>query len=397
MNWGDGSKPESAVVALTGGQLVVSSPGHAFITAGTIQPTIILTDDSGNSAAVTDTAQVLPDVTQQVKVVGLGGPVNPLTGLVTSAATLTNVGAVTLHGPFYLVVHGLPAGVTLVNPAGTLVPAGAGAAAEPYVVVSLAQLTAGQTSAPITLQFSDPSLEPFAYGVTVIDGPGGAPPDEGGGPALDYSTYLGGSFLDLARAVAVDAAGNTYVAGVTHSADFPSLNSLDPGVAPSDAGFASDAFVTKLDPSGRIVYSTFLGDVGAGVGSVDSVTGLAVNAAGDVYVTGRANTTRFPTVNALQPTSNGDGFASYLAELNAAGNGLVFSTYLNDISTTALALDGAGNIYLAGANGGGITPTPGAAFDDVQRRLRGETEPRRRPRAVRHVCARDRIPIQLGG
>jgi hypothetical protein len=296
-----------------------------------------------------------------MRVVGLGGPVNSLTGLMTSTGTVTNVGATTIHGPLFLVIHGLPAGVTLANAAGTVVPAGNGAA-EPYVVVSLAQLTQGQTSAPITFQFSDPSLAPFTYGVTVIDGPAGpAAPPPVTGPALDFSTYLGGSLLDYARAVTVDAAGNTYVAGVTYSADFPSLNSLSSGVSPSDAGFASDAFVTKLDPSGRVVYSTFLGDVGAGAGASQAVTGLAVNAAGDVFVTGRANTTSFPTVNALQPASNGDGFTSYLVELNTAGDGLIFSTYLNDVSTRGLALDGAGNIYLAGLDGGGIRPTPGAA------------------------------------
>jgi hypothetical protein len=361
VDWRDGSAPEASAVSVAGSTVTVTSAGHAYTTAGPFHPLVTLTDDTGNSATLADTVNVVPDVTSRVRVVGLGGPVNPVTGLVTSADTLSNVGAVTIHGPLYLVVHGLPAGVTLANAAGTVIPAGSGAAAEPYAVLSLAQLTAGQTSAPVTLQFSDPSLAPFAYGVTVIDGPAAAPPGGGGGPALDYSTYLGGSLLDLARAVAVDAAGNTYVAGVTSSSDFPSLNSLNPGVAPSDAGFASDAFVTKLDPSGQIVYATFLGDVGAGPGSLESVTGLAVNSAGDVYVTGRTNATDFPTVNALQPALNGDGFTSYLVELNAAGDGLVFSTYLNDAVTRGLALDGAGNIYLAGLDGGGIRPTPGAA------------------------------------
>lgn len=109
-------------------------------------------------------------------------------------------------------------------------------------------------------------------------------------PVLAYSSYLGGTFGDASRSIAADSDGNTYVAGWTQSAAFPTL-------APYQAARRGleDAFVAKLDPTGALVYSTYLG----GARSIDGAYGVAVDAAGSAYVTGGTNSIDFPTVNAM--------------------------------------------------------------------------------------------------
>src|SRR5262249_47253751 len=98
-------------------------------------------------------------------------------------------------------------------------------------------------------------------------------------PVLSYSTYLGGSGDELGRSIAVDAAGNAYVTGLTISTDFPTT----PGAFQTIYnGAAYNAFVTKLNPGGTaLVYSTYLGGAASTTG-----TSIAVDAAGNAYVTG---------------------------------------------------------------------------------------------------------------
>jgi len=160
-------------------------------------------------------------------------------------------------------------------------------------------------------------------------------------PVLYYSTYLGGSGLDNANAIAVDGVGNTYVTGGTGSADFPTANPLQASLRG-----VGDVFVTKINASGSArLYSTFLGSTG-----VDEGKGIAVNSHGEVYVTGSAGFSNFPLKNAIQSTWGGSGDA-FLTKLNASGSGLVYSTYLGGSSSdvgNAIALDPAGNAYVIG-------------------------------------------------
>ena len=162
------------------------------------------------------------------------------------------------------------------------------------------------------------------------------------GSALVYSTYLGGSSLDYGNGIAVDAAGDAYVTGVTTSTNFPTANPFQA----TNPGGVQDAFVTKLNPAGSaLVYSTYLGGTGDEIGN-----GIAVDSAGDAYVTGDTTSTNFPTtLGAYQTTLEGT----------------------QDAFVTHLKFDGigAGLFHLAGGNG--TTTANGIAVDSRPRLCRG--------------------------
>src|SRR2546425_374238 len=161
------------------------------------------------------------------------------------------------------------------------------------------------------------------------------------GASLLYSTYLGGTGFDAGTSIAVDGMGNAYVTGNTTSTNFPTQNPFQG----SNAG-NFDVFITKLNASGSaLVYSTYLGG-----SSRDTDSAIAVDAAGNAYVTGATESTNFPTKNPLQ-ASIGVSADAFVAKLNATGSALVFSTYLggNDFDEGAgIAVDAAGNAYVTG-------------------------------------------------
>jgi len=163
----------------------------------------------------------------------------------------------------------------------------------------------------------------------------------GGAAGLRYSTYLGGINEEYGQGIAVDAAGNAYVTGWTGSANFPIAG--NPFQATLKGPF--DAFVTKLSPTLGLVYSTFLGGSGHEQGF-----GIAVDAAGDAYVTGFTMSTDFPlTGPPLQPTFGGHADA-YVAKLSLT-TGLLHSSYLGGSGWDAgsgIAVDAAGDAYLTG-------------------------------------------------
>ena len=198
---------------------------------------------------------------------------------------------------------------------------------------------AGYTSSATFPGVTGSSLQPTNAGgmdtfVTKLDA---------AGTAVVYSTFLGGSGDDGASSLALDAAGSVYVAGVTTSASFPGAGAAS--LQAANAG-GEDAFVAKLDPAGAaVVYATFLGGSAA-----DEAAGIAVDAAGDAYVTGFTTSPDFPGVSAaaLQP-SPGIPPSGFLAELDPRGTALLYSTYLGtQAEGFAIAVGRAGNVYLAG-------------------------------------------------
>jgi hypothetical protein len=182
-------------------------------------------------------------------------------------------------------------------------------------------------------------------------------------PVLTFSTFLGGSGGDTASAVAVDSSGNVFVAGSTSSTNFPVTPGSFQTVNHAAANQAT-AFVTKLDPTGTaLVYSTYLGGSGG-----DTATGINVDSAGNLYVTGQTGSTDFPvTPGVFQATNKGaasGGANAFVTELNPAGRALVYSTYLGGSTgdmANAISLDAAGNAYVAGWTRSTDFPvTPGA-------------------------------------
>jgi Calcineurin-like phosphoesterase/Beta-propeller repeat len=169
-------------------------------------------------------------------------------------------------------------------------------------------------------------------------------------PVLEYSTYLGRSTSDSGNDIAVDAAGNAYVTGQTVSTGYPTKDPLQPAL-----GGSTDVFVTKLNAEGSaLVYSTYFG------GSDDDFgRSIAVDSAGNAYVTGFTRSTNFPTANPLLPVLSGSTDA-FVTKLDPEGSSLIYSTYLGgsqDETGLGIAVDCAGNAYVTGETGSHDFPT----------------------------------------
>lgn len=167
------------------------------------------------------------------------------------------------------------------------------------------------------------------------------------GNVLIYSTYYGGTFFDGAYDIALDRFDNAYVTGRTSSINLPMKNALQPAL-----NGQQDAFVTKFDPDGALLYSTYLGGGLSPGASRDDEAGysIAVDSQQNVYVTGFTSSSSFPTVNAFQNTFGGVEDA-FLTKINAAGSALIYSTFLGGDraeEASAIAVDALGNAYVTG-------------------------------------------------
>jgi hypothetical protein len=178
------------------------------------------------------------------------------------------------------------------------------------------------------------------------------------GSTLVYSTYLGGSTEDEGYGIAVDSSGSAYVTGLTVSTNFPTTA----GAFQTTPAGGTDAFVTKLNPSGSgLVYSSCLGG-----NSTDEGFGIAVDLSGSAYVTGLTGSPNFPTTaGASQTTFGGGDFDVFMTRLNPAGSALVHSTYLGGSSTDkglGIGVDSAGLAYVTGFTSSTDFPTTSGAL-----------------------------------
>ena len=173
-------------------------------------------------------------------------------------------------------------------------------------------------------------------------------------PGMIWSTFVGGTGADYIYAVAADGQGNLYVAGYTSSTDYPTTT----GAYQRTKAAGSDAVVTKLSPDGRsVLWSTFLG----GSGATEYGHGIGVDANNQVYVCGATNSPDFPvTPGAFATTKPGGTYDGFVTKLSAAGDRLLYSTYLGgngDDYALSLALDSSGEALVAGLSGSTIFPT----------------------------------------
>jgi len=192
-----------------------------------------------------------------------------------------------------------------------------------------------------------------------------------GGTGLVFSTYLGGSGIDSARGLAVDASGNAYVGGSTQSADFPV-----PGGFKTTLGGAQDMFATKLNSTGStVLWSSYIGGSGT-----DTLYSLVLDAADQLFIGGTTDSPDLQLIGAIDFPLSGATDAM-IVRVNAGGGGLGFSTYLGGSGVDqlyALGWDAAGNLYAAGGTNstdfpifGGFQPTSGGVGDGWLAKISG--------------------------
>jgi len=171
-------------------------------------------------------------------------------------------------------------------------------------------------------------------------------------------TFLGGGFADFSFGIAVDTEGQAYVTGRTESTDFPTTaGAFNTGLSGN-----VDAFVAKLSTDGSSLdYASFLG------GDLpDFSLGIAVDTEGQAYVTGRTESTDFPTTTGAFDGSY-NGFRDvFVAKLNAAGSDLSYATFLGGSGWdqgSHIAVDGVGSAFVTGTTQSAYFPTTSGAFD----------------------------------
>jgi hypothetical protein len=166
-----------------------------------------------------------------------------------------------------------------------------------------------------------------------------------------YSGFIGSSGEEQATAIAIDPSGNAYITGYTASTSgFATAGAFD-----TTYNSGADAFITKINSSGTaILYTTYLGGSAYDIGE-----GIAADMAGSVYVTGSTFSANFPTTAGAFDTSHNGNRDIFVTKLAPAGNALVYSTYIggsNDDRAWSIAIDNAGNVYIAGDSLGGGFP-----------------------------------------
>ena len=175
-------------------------------------------------------------------------------------------------------------------------------------------------------------------------------------PSLAYSTYLGGSSAESGVAIAVGPDGNAFVTGISYSTDFPLVNA-EQASYPLDGAM----FVTKFNATGSgLVYSTYFGS-----SDTDAVHAIAVDSSGNAYIVGSTASTDFPLKNPLYPTLTSGDTDAFITKFSAAGNALVYSTYLGGSRgdyAYGVAVDASHNAYVAGTTYSNDFPVTSGAY-----------------------------------
>ena len=224
-----------------------------------------------------------------------------------------------------------------------------------------------------------PIVNGFQKSLPGINGAGFAAVLNSGGNSLTYSTFLGGSGDsrgggDGAMGIAVDGSGHAYVTGYTSSGNFPTTTGAFQRTNRALAAKEENGFITELDPaasgSASMVYSTYLGGSGAAANPGDACYDVAVDSAGDAFVTGLATSADFPVTHGAYQTTNRaaarNGMNAFVTKLAPGGSALLYSTLLGGSggplgifgeAGSDIAVDGSGHIYLTGTAASTDFPT----------------------------------------
>ncbi len=190
------------------------------------------------------------------------------------------------------------------------------------------------------------------------------------GKTLIYSTLLGGNNYTQAFGISVDANGNALIAGTTQATDFPTKNGQAAGTGGADVLYG---FLTSLSPDGSSLnYSTLLGGLPPSGGTANTtVSAMTVDAAGNAYVTGDTSSSLYPyTAGAVNNGAPINGAQVFLSKFSPAG-ALIYSAFLGNpsgqnsgggpIGASAVAVDNAGNAFVAG-QAGTLWPTTSGVY-----------------------------------
>ncbi len=200
------------------------------------------------------------------------------------------------------------------------------------------------------------------------------------GTGLVYAAVIGGNSFDSAHAIAVDQSGNVYLTGLTNSHDFPVTAGAFKSVYGPDVSITTGtficgngfhAFAVKLNTAGnQLVYSTYLEGTGNDWGY-----GIAIDSAGNAYITGNTISTDFPTTPGAYQTTFGGGESTgtcvhpsdvFVTKLNPTGSAQVYSTYLggsdNEGTAGGIVVDSSGNAFVTGSTQSSNFPTTAGAF-----------------------------------
>jgi Ca2+-binding RTX toxin-like protein len=184
------------------------------------------------------------------------------------------------------------------------------------------------------------------------------------GSELDYSTLISGSVGEISVDIAVDSTGNAYILARTASPDLP----VTEGAFDTTYAGSEEAFVAKLNPAGSdLVYLTYLGDTGD-----ELPRSIAIDGAGNAYVTGLTGSPNFPTTaGAFDRTADVPSFGppedAFLSKINAAGSALAYSTFLEGDGMDEgidVAVDSTGSAYVSGITSSANFPVA-QAFDSA--------------------------------